>query len=139
MVVINRSTYRSGDPSRGDIIGFVKGNDGILWINRIVGLPGETVDIQHPYVLINGERLLDPPISLSEDGHSGYGSAEGIELETIALPITLGPDEYFVLGDISAESLDSRYLGRHIGPVSREEIQGKAVRVVFPPWRIREL
>jgi signal peptidase I len=56
-------------------------------------------------------------------------------LEGIALPITLGPDEYFVLGDNSAESTDSR----HFGPVSREAIQGKVMRIVFPPWRIREL
>ena len=62
VVVINKVTYQSRDPRRGDIIGFMRGNDGVLWINRIIGLPGETVNIQYPYVFINGERLLNPPI-----------------------------------------------------------------------------
>jgi signal peptidase I len=58
-----------------------------------------------------------------------------LELEAIALPVTLGSDEYFVLGDNSTQSIDSR----HIGPIQREAIVGKVMRIVFPPWRIREL
>jgi signal peptidase I len=150
--MLSTLSYQFGDPCRGDIVGF-KMREQQWWqqpqhvSRRVVGLPGETVDICPPYVLINGEKLLDPPIfsqiSSCEDGYSGYVTGEdsvyvtakGIEIEGIALPITLGPDEYFVLGDHSVKSFDSR----HCGPVSREAIVGKVVRIVFPPWRIREL
>ena len=145
--MLSMLSYRFSDPRRGDIIGFKIEErpwreQPRLAIRRIVGLPGETVDIRPPYVLINGEKLLDPPIfakiSLSEYGYSGYVTAEEAKFEVneeIVLPITLGPDEYFVLGDNSAESTDSR----HIGPVPRELIVGRVMRIVFPPWRIREL
>ena len=139
--------YRFSDPRRGDIIG-VKIDERPWWqqprhmSRRVVGLPGETVDICPPYVLINGEKLLDPPIfakiSSSEDGYSGYVDAKDTkyeENEVIVFPITLGPDEYFVLGDNPTKSVDSR----HFGPIRREAIQGKVMRIVFPPWRIREL
>ena len=140
--MLSMLSYRFGDPCRGDIVGFYMRplwQEPMYMYRRVAGLPGETIDICPPYVLINGEKLLDPPIfakiSLSEDGYSGYGSAEGMELEGITLPITLGIDEYFVLGDNSVESVDSR----HFGPVPCEAIQGKVMRIVFPPWRIREL
>jgi signal peptidase I len=142
--MLSMLSYRFSDPRRGDIVGFKMG-ERQWWqqpthlSRRVVGLPGETVDICPPYVLINGEKLLDPPIfakiSSCEYGYSGYDSAENMELEGIALPITLGHDEYFVLGDNPTKSLDSRYFG----PVPREAIQGKVMRIVFPPWRIREL
>jgi signal peptidase I len=142
--MLSTLAYRFNGPHRGDIVG-CKIVEQPWWqqpehINRrVVGLPGETVDICPPYVLINGEKLLDPPIfakiSSREDGYSGYDNTEGMEPEGLALPITLGPDEYFLLGDNPLQSLDSR----HFGPVSRKAIIGKEMRIVFPPWRIREL
>ena len=145
--MLSTLAYRFSDPRRGDIVGF-KIDKQPWWrqprlgIRRVVGLPGESVDICPPYVLINGEKLLDPPIFAKifscEDEYSGYVDAKESkyeENEDIVLPITLGPDEYFVLGDNSPESVDSR----HVGPVPREAIVGKGVRIVFPPWRIQEL
>ena len=134
--------YRFSDPRRGDIVYLEIFERPVRLCRRVVGLPGETVDICSPYVLINGEKLLEPPIfatiSSCEDEYSGYVDTKETkygENEEIVFPITLGLDEYFVLGDNSAESTDSR----HFGPVSREKIVGKVVRIVFPPWRIREL
>ena len=145
--MLSRLSYRSSDPHRGDIVVFEIVStplypQPVSVCRRVVGLPGETVDICPPYILINGKKLLDPPIfakiSLSEEGYSGYVTAKEAkyeENEEIVLPITLGPDEYFVLSDNSVESLDSR----HFGPIPREAIVGKVMRIVFPPWRIREL
>jgi len=134
----NALAYRSEDPCRGDIVG-ISMTSGEPWIKRVVGLPGETIDIQPPYVLINGEKLLWPlifaKISLSEDGYSGYDTVLSRGREGIVFPITLGSNEYLLLGDNSANSTDSRMFG----PVPREAIQGKVVRIIFPPWRIREL
>jgi len=146
--------YRFSDPRRGDIIGFKMGEQP-WWkqprhvSRRVVGLPGETVDICPPYVFVNGKKLLDPPIftkiSSCKDGYSGYVYAKDVDTERILkgvlppeeieLPITLGPDEYFLLGDNSPESLDSR----HLGPIPREAIVGQVTRIIFPPWRIQEL
>jgi signal peptidase I len=138
--MISYLAYWSSDPHRGDIVLFLpEQNDELEWCKRVVGLPGETVDICSPYVLINGEKLLDPPIfaiiSSREDGYFGYVDAKDTKLEGIALPITLGPDEYFILGDNSSLSWDSR----HFGPVKREAIVGQVTRIIFPPWRIQEL
>ena len=131
--------YQSSPLQRGDIVRVGPDQNGRLWAKRVVGLPGETVEIQPPYVLIDGEKLLDPPIfskiSSRAEGYAGYVNAEDMGFKGIALPITLGTDEYFLLGDNSPKSGDSRLFG----PVSRENIHGKVMRVVFPPWRIREL
>ena len=146
--------YRFSDLRRGDIVGFKMGEQP-WWkqprhlSRRVVGLPGETVDICPPYILINGEKLLDPPIfsqiSSCKDSYSGYVYAKDVDMEKILkgipppeeieLPVTLGADEYFLLGDNSPESLDSR----HLGLIPREAIVGKVTRIIFPPWRIREL
>jgi signal peptidase I len=138
-VVLSRWIYQSKNPRRGDIVGFTSGNDSRVWIKRIVGLPGETVEFQHPYVFINGEKLLDPPIfmeiSSREREYDDYDDANEMDLRRITLPITLGSDEYLLFGDNTSMSWNRRMYG----PVSRNEIVGKVTRIIFPPWRIREL
>ena len=137
-IMTSSLSYRSSDPCRGDIV-FLCNKDDFPWIKRVVGLPGETIDIRSPYVLVNGEKLLDPPvfakISSCEEEYSGYLDVQGSGQKGITLPITLGDNEYFLLGDNSAQSWDSR----HFGPVPRDAIIGRVTRIVFPPWRIREL
>ena len=143
IVVVNTSSYKLNNPRRGDIaVFFVEKNGSFLVEKRVVGLPNETIEIQYPYVLINGEKLLVPPIfakiSSGKDGYVGYVDAKDmgyLEHQRVALPITLSSDEYFLLGDNSPNSIDSR----HLGPVPRDAIVGKVTRIIFPPWRIREL
>lgn len=142
IVAENRFVYRFSNPHRGAIVTFsMQKKDGskMSIYKRVVGLPGETVDIRPPYVLINGKELLDPPIfakiSSCKEDYSGYVIAKNTRLAGIELPITLGLDEYFLLGDNSQFSGDSR----HFGPVPRENIHGKIIRIIFPPWRIRDL
>jgi len=148
-VSVSKFSYRFGNPRRGDIILVDTNESDGFWFSRIVGLPGETVDICTPHVLINGEKLLDPPIfakiSSLEEGYFGYVNLfddlfakyhdKLMDLGVKRLPITLGPDEYFLLGDNRHSTLDSRI----IGPVTREAIIGQVTRIVFPPWRITEL
>ena len=146
-IIANKWLYHINDPQRGDIAIFkvTDPRDGSQtnWIKRIVGLPGETVDIESPYVLINGERLTEPAIfakiASRQDGFTGYYSAQelegGDEVSSVPLPLTLGPDEYFVLGDNSPRSIDSRFLG----PILRQDITGKAIRIYYPFSRVREL
>jgi signal peptidase I len=143
-VFVNKWIYRRSDPKRGDIVIFKVtnplDNSPTIWTQRVVGLPGETVDIESPYVLINGKRLTEPPIfaqiSAKENGFTGYCTTHEAGLgEGVSLPLTLGSDEYFLMGDNSPRSLDSRFLG----PVLRRNITGRIIRIYYPFDRIREL
>jgi len=144
-IVANRWLYRVGEPQRGDVVIFRAWQDpSNINTKRIVGLPGETVDIESPYVLINGERLTEPAIfakmASRQDGYTGYYSLEYYNLEEtdfkgVTLPMTLGSDEYFILGDNSLHSADSRFHG----PVRRQDITGKVIRIFYPFDHIREI
>lgn len=102
-----------GTIERFDIVVIhLDGEDSNL-IKRVIGLPGETVEIINSVIYINGEELEDK---------YGYGSTYSID------KVTLGDDEYFVLGDNRAVSLDSRAFGK----VSRDEIKGTTNFIMFP-------
>jgi signal peptidase I len=145
-VCVNKWIYRFADPQRGDIVVFrteglelPAGSQNSIWVKRVVGLPGETVRIDPPCVLINGQRLIQPvifqKIAESRNGYSGFCLAS--DVPGGGLPgqmdktVRLGPDEYFVLGDNSKCSLDSR----HFGPVRRSAIVGKVFYIYAPANR----
>ena len=116
---INLLSYRFGDPERYDIIVFPYADD-VHYIKRIIGLPGETVQIaDNGDIFIDGQ-LLEEPNKFSRIVNPGRASN----------PITLGPDEYFVLGDNRNNSRDSRY--SDVGNIKREKILGKAVFRLTP-------
>ena len=112
-VLINRFIYKITSPKRGDVIAFLpNGNQNShYYLKRIVGLPGESIQIIDGYVYINGERLPEDEYDKMAD----YGIA-GNEIQ-------LGSDEYFVLGDNRNMSEDSR--SGNIGAVKKDTIAGK--------------
>lgn len=120
-LIVDKISYRFTDPERFDIIVFpYKYEENTYYIKRIIGLPGETVQVSGGYVYINGE-LLSSDI---------YG-AEVMESAGIAAqPITLGEDEYFVLGDNRNHSTDSRE--PNVGVLHREDLLGKAWVRIYP-------
>jgi signal peptidase I len=142
-VFVEKVTKRAQSPLRGDIIVFR--TDGLplcpartCYVKRVIGLPGENVSIDPPSVLVDGKRITEPPIleeiTKGEGAFSGFRLAvhpDGI-LNKPTDTITLGPDEYFVLGDNTANSKDSRYFG----PVPRDSIVGRVVKIYWPPSRI---
>ena len=111
VVLINRIVYDLGMPSRYDIAVFEKENSS-LNMKRIIGLPGETVQIKDNLVYINGKPL-------DADDALGQATIAG----TAEFPIDLGEDEYFLLGDNRESSEDSRFSG--IGTIKREQLTGK--------------
>ena len=111
VVLINRIVYDLGMPSRYDIAVFEKENSS-LNMKRIIGLPGETVQIKDNLVYINGKPL-------DADDALGQATIAGIA----EFPIDLGEDEYFLLGDNRESSEDSRFSG--IGTIKREQLTGK--------------
>ncbi len=120
-LVVDKISYRFRDPSRYDIIVFpFKYEEHTYYIKRIIGLPGETVQIINGYVYINGELLESDT----------YG-AEVMESPGIAAePISLGEDEYFVLGDNRNHSSDSR--DPSVGVLHRKDLIGRAWVRIYP-------
>ena len=122
-LIVDKLSYRFHDPERFDIIVFpFQFQDNTYYIKRIIGLPGETVQIMDDgSIYINGEKLEE-----------NYGM-EVIKPETIgraAEPIELGDDEYFVMGDNRNNSSDSRT--DMVGNIKSENIIGKAWLRIWP-------
>jgi len=112
-LIVDEISYRFNEPQRGDIVVFKYPNDPRqFFIKRIIGLPGERVKIDNNKVYINGTILNESYLSPNTETSlalRGYGD------------VTLGSDEYFLLGDNRSQSLDSR----SFGPVKRQYIIGK--------------
>lgn len=119
VVLINRVVYNFMEPSRGDIIAFSQGLDGRYSVKRIVGLPGETVQIADGKLLINGEEITEN-IHVSGIGYAGLAEE----------PVELGEDEYFVMGDNHTASDDSRDPGT--GNIKKDDIYGQAWFIAGP-------
>ena len=98
---------------RFDIVVLKLDGDQNNLIKRIIGLPGETVEIKNNEIYINDELLDDP---------YGVGVTYNID------PVTLGEDEYFILGDNRIVSLDSRIFGK----IDRSEIKGTTNFIMYP-------
>lgn len=135
-VITNKWIFLFRSPQRAELVTHYTGesdNSGkpVSHVKRIVGLPGETVDIASPFVLINGQKLTEPPIftkiASQKNGYSGFVRLDEFPAH-IHLPITLGDDEYFLLGDNSPISQDSRFTGA----VKRKDITGKVIRIYYP-------
>jgi signal peptidase I len=118
-IFINKFTYRfgSGNIERGDLVVFFFPLDhSKSYIKRVIGLPRDVVQINNGTVYVNGERLSEP-----------YVPEEYRENQSLS-PVTVPPDNYFVLGDHRTSSNDSRAWGT----VPRRYIYGKAVFVYWP-------
>lgn len=114
-ILINRVIYRLSSPKRGDVIVFLpNGNQNShYYVKRVVGLPGETIQIQDGSVYVDGV-LLEEDESFDKILDAGIAENE----------LTLAPDEFFVLGDNRNSSEDSR--SGNIGAVRKDNIMGKA-------------
>lgn len=120
-LLVEKVSYHFTDPGRFDVIVFYPhGRDSSdYYIKRVIGLPGETVQIKGEDIYINDKKLEE---NFGKDPIMDPGIAEE--------PIKLGDDEFFVLGDNRTVSEDSRY--EEVGPVKRENIEGRAILRIYP-------
>ena len=116
--LVDRLKYDLGHPDRFDIVLFERADSEKLNVKRVIGLPGETLQIRNGVVFINGEHLRDDRI--------GSISLAGIADNEVEL----GRDEYFVLGDNADSSEDSRF--PNIGNVKQSSIKGKLWMKIRP-------
>lgn len=114
-ILINRFSYMLGKPGQNDVIVFLpNGNEkSHYYVRRVAAVPGDTVQIRDGAVYVNDE-LYDMPEGVASIDDPGL----------VADPVTLGEDEYFVLGDNRNNSEDSRYA--NIGNVKEDYIIGRA-------------
>lgn len=125
VLLVEKLTPKIGTLERFDMVVFrYQYRDNLYYIKRIVGLPGETVQIADGKVWINGEAL--------EDDFGVEPIEKGKRAEE---PIVLGEDEYFVLGDNRNHSSDSR--DSDIGNLKSQQIVGKAMIRIWPVKRIK--
>lgn len=127
--LVGQTAHASGEArgastslQRGEVVVFyekaVRHAGSIPLIKRLIGLPGETIEITNGEVLINGNVLDEPYL-------------DGISTpcyDTYCGPITLGPDEYFFIGDNRPNSRDSR----NFGPVSADQMVGEVMLRYWP-------
>ena len=112
---VTRFDYYRSTPNRGDLVLVKFANRGGQYVKRIVGLPNEHIDIIDGMTYIDGTPLNEPYISSTpEEDYS----------------ITLGENEYLVLGDNRLDSYDSRAI--EIGPVNSSDILGRVRAIVWP-------
>lgn len=120
-ILVNRFLYYITDPKPNDVIVFLpNGNEkSHYYVKRVIGVPGDTVQIQDGMVFVNGEPFAEA-VETAAILDGGLAQEE----------LLLGDDEYFVLGDSRNNSEDSRYA--NIGNVKKEYIIGKAWFIVSP-------
>lgn len=121
-LLVEKVSYRFGNPKRFDIIVFHPAleSKGVYYVKRIIGMPGERIRIdENGAIYINGE-VLSESFGYEVIRNPGIAHEE----------ITLGKDEYFVLGDNRNNSTDSR--SATVGNVKRSSILGKAWIRIFP-------
>jgi len=127
-LIIDKVSYRFKDPERFDVVVFPDPEKpSVFFIKRIIGLPGETIQIgDDGTIYINGNVLEE---SYGREIIQDPGQAKE--------PITLGKDEYFVMGDNRNNSLDSRFT--QVGAIKRDEIIGRAICRFYPFNKIKGL
>ena len=118
---MNTLIYNAKNPSRGDVIVFKPQGDETMhsYMKRVIGLPGETVEIKDGIVYIDGEEL-------EEDYKTSAIKEAGLAAEKVKLK----SQEYFVLGDNRLSSMDSRSV--EVGNVKKTEIEGRAWFIASP-------
>lgn len=123
-ILVNRVPFYYRDPQRGELVVFKRGN--IKMIKRLIGEPGDTINIQEGKVYVN-EQVID---------ETGYirvlDNTYQVTTSKVIYPYTVPKDTYFVMGDNRQESLDSRYFG----PIEREAILGKGSFRIYPLHRM---
>jgi len=120
-LMVNKVIYRFDQPKYGDIVVF-EYEPGRDFIKRVIGTPGDKIEIKTGRVYINGQ-LLEEPYLLDNMEMNDFG------------PVEVPPGFLFLMGDYRINSMDSR--DPRVGFVSLEDLKGRAFFIFWPPWEAR--
>jgi signal peptidase I len=132
LLIADKLSYKllHTDPRRGDVMIFQYPGDRHLdYIKRVIGLPGDTVEVRDGHVFVNGKELVEAYIKEAPYSTWGPEQVPGGDTQTTA------DDMYFVMGDNRNHSSDSRVWGY----VPRRNFEGRALFVFWPPTRAKVL
>ena len=119
-ILTNMLPFYYRDPHKGEIVVFKQGDES--WIKRVIGEPGDVIEIQEGNVYVNGE-LIDESLYIENPGIS-----QPIQSMSVPFPYEVPEGHYFLMGDNRQQSHDSRY----IGAIKRENIYGKGWIKIYP-------
>ena len=119
-IIVNLAAYREARPQRGDVIIFKYPEDeSKLFVKRVIGLPGDVVEVRDQIIYVNHELLREDYVEHTDHHVSAESPRDQLK------PVTVEADSYFVLGDNRESSLDSRFWGY----VARDKVLGKAALI----------
>jgi signal peptidase I len=127
---LERATMPVGRIKRGDVVVFKYPEEPDRdFIKRVIGLPGETLEVREKKVYINGTPLDEPYVHFLQPPASGseYSEVTSYDVRERYGPVTVPPDQYFMMGDNRDNSQDSRYWGF----LPRELVKGKALVIYW--------
>ncbi|GIP14526.1 signal peptidase I [Paenibacillus montaniterrae] len=133
-VIVNLLIYKISKPSYGDVVVFDVPEEGRRFIKRVIGVPGDTIEVHGDDVYVNGERIEEPYLEEAiaeshERGETYNGQSDYFSFPNDYYQDNVVPEgHYFVMGDNRSDSKDSRA----IGYVSEDEIIGRADIVMWP-------
>ena len=127
-LILSKQSYKFGSPKRGDIVVFPNPNGNELYIKRVIGLPGDTIEVKNEKVYINGKAEKD---NYTKEGTTKdpIKTKKGAKVNKITVP----EKELFLMGDNRNNSLDSR----EIGTIPIKNIIGKVKARLWPIDKIR--
>jgi signal peptidase I len=127
-LAIGRAVLPVREPRRGDVVVFKYPDEPDRdFIKRIIGLPGETVELRNKKVYINGQPIDEPYVHFLSPPSSDYQEVTSFDVRERYGPVTVPPNQYFVMGDNRDNSQDSRYWGF----LPRGYIKGKAALIYW--------
>ncbi len=121
-LLVHKAAYHTAEPERRDVVVYrYPDEDGKRFLHRIIGVPGDRVEVRDQVVLVNEQALTESSVQ-----HTDRSSMAGNVRDNLG-PVIVPADTYFVMGDNREQSLDSRFLG----PISKEHILGKGVMIYW--------